>query len=328
MKPALISVSVVAAATLVGLAAAEILLRAANYRYTPLRIEVQNKSDWREFHVLEDSSFVSDSYLIWRPKAGAAVFNSQGYRGAEVTEEKDPHSVLIFAVGDSNTLGWGKKNGPNWPSYLGERLNRAERKYTVVNAGVWGYSSFQGLRWYQGILRFQPDVVLVSFGSNDAQQVTISDADFVKVGGRRLSLYLGQVLNRFRLGQLVLASSDRLFLREKEQLVARVSLPEYKANLEEFIRVGKSRNIQVVLLTRPYRGYANNPRWWITHAPIYNAAVLEVARNTGVTSIDVYTHFKDTPDLFADDSHFTEEGHRAMAQFVVENLESTLSRLR
>src|SRR5207244_3108084 len=112
--------------------------------------------------------------------------------------------VRVFAIGDSNTLGWGETNGPNWPLYLGEILNREHRNLTLINAGVWGYSSFQGLRWFEGTLRFNPDVVLISFGANDAHRVTVSDADFVNLGGRKFSFYAGQILNKVRIGQLVL----------------------------------------------------------------------------------------------------------------------------
>src|SRR2546426_1684531 len=99
-----IALFLILSATLAGIVLAEILLRAVGYSYSPLRIQVQHKSDWRGFHAFEDSSFISDSYLIWQPKRGAAVFNSQGYRGKELRPEKEPGSVRIFAIGDSNTL--------------------------------------------------------------------------------------------------------------------------------------------------------------------------------------------------------------------------------
>jgi lysophospholipase L1-like esterase len=328
MRSILIRLCAVVAAAFIGLGAAEIFLRIINYHYSPLRIEVQHKNDWREFHALEDPSFVSDSYLIWRPKAGAAIFNSQGYRGPELRMEKEPRTLRVFAIGDSNTLGWGETNGPNWPLYLGELLDRVDHRFVMVNAGVWGYSSFQGVRWYEGVVRYQPDLVLVSFGANDAHQVTISDADFVKLGGRKYSLYLGLLLNRLRIGQLLLASSDKLFLKEKERLVPRVSLAEYKANLEEIIRISKRRNIQVVLLTRIFSGQSNDPRWWKTYAPKYNEAVMEISRSTGIYSIDAYSRFKDNPGLYADEAHFTGDGHKAMAQFVFDNLEPVLQQFR
>ena len=42
-------------------------------------------------------------------------------------------------------------------------------RFRVANAGVYGYSSFQGLRRFHELLRYHPDVVTWSFGANDAQ---------------------------------------------------------------------------------------------------------------------------------------------------------------
>ncbi len=324
MKPLLIRIGLVAVSVAVALTLCEIILVLLHYNYTPLRIEVQKKSDWRQYHAFEDSSFVSDSYLIWRPKPNAAIFNSQGYRGKELTRGKHPGSMRIYAIGDSNTLGWGEWNGPNWPQYAGELIDHLRQPIDMINAGVWGYTSFQGLRRFEQTLVYEPDVVLISFGSNDAQQVTISDADFVNLGGRKFSFYLGQALNELRLGQLVLAVSDRLFMKNKERLISRVSLAEYKSNLDQIIRESKARHIRVVLLTRPYKGESNDIRWWMTYAPQYNAAVREVAETAGVPWIDVYAFFKDRPELFADESHFTEQGHRLMAQLVYEKIRGFL----
>lgn len=326
LRPFLIHTGMVLLSVLAALGLGEIILRAAHYSYTPLRIAVQNKTDWRQYHTFEDSSFISDSYLIWRPKPNAAIFNSQGYRGQEMTPGKHPGTMRIYAIGDSNTLGWGERNGPNWPQYVGQLLDPSAQRFIVINAGVWGYTSFQGLRRFEQTLSFEPDVVLISFGSNDAQQVTISDADFVKLGGRKYSFYIGQALNKFRIGQLALEASDQLFLKRKEQLIPRVSLADYKSNLNEIIRECTARNIKVILLTRPYRGESNHPQWWMTYAPNYNAVIREVAETAGIPWIDVYSYFRDKPTLFADESHFTEAGHRLMAEIVTTRLKSVLAR--
>src|SRR5262245_49800303 len=165
---------------LLALALVEGLLRLVGYSYTPLSIQViQNYSEWRYFHAFEDKHFVYDPYLIWRPRSDAPGFNSQGYRGREISLEKRPGDYRIFAVGDSNTLGWIGHGDPNWPAYLEQYLNeKGGGRFTVINAGAYGYSSFQGLRRFQEALPFHPDMVLISFGCNDAMRVTISDAEF------------------------------------------------------------------------------------------------------------------------------------------------------
>jgi lysophospholipase L1-like esterase len=53
--------------------------------------------------------------------------------------------------------------------------------------------------------------------------------------------------------------------------------------------------------------------------------VLRVAQELKVPFIDVYAHFKDQRRYFADETHFTTEGHLTMAQLVAERIEPLLS---
>src|SRR5215471_15283554 len=105
------------AAVVVALLAVEGVLRLIHYQYTPLRIEVINKwSEWRYYHAYEDRHFVYDPVLIWRPREDGEFFNKQGFRGKLLGAVRD--GPRIFAIGDSNTLGWPGSGAPNWPMYL------------------------------------------------------------------------------------------------------------------------------------------------------------------------------------------------------------------
>jgi lysophospholipase L1-like esterase len=303
------------AATAVSLLALEGVLRLADYRYTPLRVQVITKwSEWRYYHAFEDRHFVYDPILIWRPRKGSPFFNEQGYRGKLLPPTKEAGTVRIFAIGDSNTLGWPGDGAPQWPMYLEQLLNQHGRRATVTNAGVYGYTSFQGLRRFKEALSFDPDVVLVSFGCNDAMRVTMSDAEFAGRGIRRNKW--DEALLTTRVGQVLLAVLDKLPGRKKETLVPRVSIEEYKANLDEVIRISRARNIEIVLLTRPFTGPSPSPWWWKNFAGDYNDATLEMGSRSDVPVIDVYSHFKGCNDCFVDESHFTEKGMRQMAELI------------
>jgi lysophospholipase L1-like esterase len=290
-----------------------------DYNYTPLRIRVVNNySEWRYYHSFQDEHFVYDPNLVWRPKKGAFVFNSQGYRGKEISIDKKPGEFRIFAIGDSNTLGWYGDNGPNWPMYLQELLVEKHQRSIVVNAGVYGYSSFQGLRRFREALPFQPDMVLISFGGNDAMRVTESDMNFAS---RRVrTLKLDTFLHEFRVGQLLLAFSDKAFSWQEPRLVPRVDLKEYKNNLTETIRLSKERKIKPVLLTRPFVGPSPNEWWWKNFAPAYNVITQEVAKENSIPVIDVYSYFAEQKRYFVDESHFNEEGHRLMARMIYDRI--------
>jgi lysophospholipase L1-like esterase len=288
------------------------------YEDDPLSIQIADAADARAYHVFEDENFEYDPDLIWRPRPGQSIFNRQGFRGPELTSPKRAGEFRIFAVGDSNTLGWAGEDGANWPAYLDDAIAPIRADVAVVNAGVWGYASYQGLVRFRQTLAFDPDLVLISFGSNDAHQVLQSDRAYAEHPIRAGDF--NRVLRRFRLGQLVLSAVEGRASGEEPRLQPRVGLDEYRANLTRIIDEAGGRGVQVALLTRPYVGPIIHPRWWKNWGADYAAATVDVAREQGVMAIDVYSFFKGRDDLFADESHFTEEGHRLAAALVLDHL--------
>jgi lysophospholipase L1-like esterase len=252
------------------------------------------------------------------------VFNAQGYRGKELAEHKEPREVRVFAFGDSNTLGWAGATGPSWPRYLDDLLAERDGGFVVINAGVWGYTAFQGLGRFKEALTFRPDLALFSFGANDAHRVSVPDAEFAGREVRRLRL--DRILHRLRVGQVLLATLDKAQGRDGE-LVPRVSVSAYRKCLEEIIRLGRDHDVRIVLLTRPFVGDSPDPGWWKRFAPSYNTATVEVGTRERTPVIDAYEYFKDKDGYFSDESHFTEMGHRIMARLVHERIKPLLDDL-
>jgi len=299
----------------------EIVLWAINYHYAPLRIEIEGaQTDWRYKHSFGDHHFVYDPKLIWRPRKNYGVFNSQGFRGRELPEEKKPGEFRIFAVGDSNTLGWAK-GGANWPMYLEELATAIYPGCCVINAGVWGYSSFQGRQRFRETLPYDPDMVLVSFGANDAHRVVRSDVEFA-IADYRSPLF------KTRTGQLVMAAWHRILSGGRvycqEDLVPRVSVREYRENLTEIIETCRQRGIECVLLTRPYLDMPYHQQCWRDFAPDYRAATIELGRHYGLPVVDLYSFFRGKSEFFADESHFTAQGHWRAAECICREIEALL----
>ncbi len=310
------------------LALAEGALRLAGYNYTPLAIETRQelaersrvaRGDARGYHAFEDESFTYDPRLIWRPRPGRSVFNAQGYRGPELAAKKAPGEVRVLAVGDSNTLGWAGADGANWPGYLGELFAETDPRIRVVNAGVWGYTVFQGERRLEEALALEPDVVLVSFGSNDAHPVSLPDREFARLSRGALPA----ALSRLKLVQALFAFADRRTGPEAPAAATataarthRVPLAEYREALDRIVEMGDRRGFDRVFLTRPYLGGSTDPGSWKTFAPGYREATVEAAAAAGVPLVDLYEEFRERSAFFADESHFTALGHRLAAKRV------------
>lgn len=74
---------------------------------------------------------------------------------------------VIVALGDSLTAGLGVDPGQNYPARLQAKLDLAGYRYRVVNAGVSGDTSAQGLNRLPAIRSLHPALVIVELGAND-----------------------------------------------------------------------------------------------------------------------------------------------------------------
>jgi acyl-CoA thioesterase-1 len=69
--------------------------------------------------------------------------------------------------GDSLTAGYGIDPGGSYPSDLQRRLDAAGYRYRVVNEGVSGDTTKDGLERIGRVLARKPQIVVLEFGGND-----------------------------------------------------------------------------------------------------------------------------------------------------------------
>lgn len=74
---------------------------------------------------------------------------------------------LVVCFGDSLTAGYGTEAGQTYPDYLQAGLDSRGYKYRVVNAGISGNTTKDGVERVNGIVALKPAVVVVEFGGND-----------------------------------------------------------------------------------------------------------------------------------------------------------------
>jgi acyl-CoA thioesterase I len=83
---------------------------------------------------------------------------------AATTNDKRP---LIVCFGDSLTAGYGADIGKSYPDYLQADLDAKGYHYRVVNQGISGNTTKDGVERVDSIVAMKPAVVVVEFGGND-----------------------------------------------------------------------------------------------------------------------------------------------------------------
>jgi acyl-CoA thioesterase-1 len=74
---------------------------------------------------------------------------------------------LIVCFGDSLTAGYGTELGKSYPDFLQQDLDTRGYHYRVVNEGISGNTTKDGVERVDSIVAMKPAVVIVEFGGND-----------------------------------------------------------------------------------------------------------------------------------------------------------------
>jgi len=228
--------------------------------------------------------------------------NSNGDRSPEIATAKRPSGLRIACVGDSWTFGMNVNQDRTYPSRVAELLHEKHPSADaeVVNLGVLGYSSFQGLQLLKRrALDLNADVFVIGFGMNDSEVAGYRDKDIVAKTAptplerlRRIDVaehlefykllkYFALVL-RYRpqsMAAVLTAEAEHkgsgaVHYEDLEPWV-RVSPPDYERNIREMIRLARSRGAKAILV--------DNELW--DQSP-YRPVLRAIARDEQVPLVD------------------------------------------
>jgi acyl-CoA thioesterase I len=73
----------------------------------------------------------------------------------------------MVAFGDSLTAGYGADPGKSFPDFLQKDLDQANFHWRVVNLGVSGNTTTDGVNRLSEVLAYKPRLTIVEFGGND-----------------------------------------------------------------------------------------------------------------------------------------------------------------
>ncbi|MEK7233534.1 MAG: SGNH/GDSL hydrolase family protein [Elusimicrobiota bacterium] len=224
-----------------------------------------------------------DVSLGWRQKENVRIrfmgvpvaTNSQGLRAPEssaapATGSSQEGSVLV--LGPSSTFGWGVPESGTYARRLEAALREGGRRVSVVNAGQIGFSSWQGLRFYdEEFRRLPPRVLVLAYGANDVDRYRFffqdRRPDSAALEPRRSAVavavrntlrdlaglrWLSRTASGWR-GSLGCLPDGTRPPYSIDVPSLRVPPEEFAAGLDLFARRAREDGASLVLMTTPYR---------------------------------------------------------------------------
>jgi len=298
------------------------------FYYQPLILvqEHINKEELRLDFVFagNEADIEYDPLVFWKAKKNWGVFNEQGFRRSffESNRNATNSAFTIMTYGDSNTLGIipGAYVDIPWPDVLADLFLIHGESVRVINMGMMGYSSYQGLqRFRQDVEIYRPSIVIVSFGWNDA-------APAMGIPDKQFSSFLSNFFSplvKIRTFQVIKYYSDvmkSMFLPKALSNDMRVSYEDYEENLIQFVALAKERGITIILLTRPHTEFSDaNSTNWRKYVPRYNQIVRSVATTYHVPLLDWEKLYSgEFLNELVDECHLSPLGHEHAGNSIYE----------
>jgi len=301
---------------LVALVLAEIGLRLIGFEFTLYLSRVE--FGWPDPITIE-RRYEADKDLLWVPKE---------YH-ARVAAWIGKHPSIVFMGCSCTELG-------RYDTCLQATITRdySAARFTFVNLGVAGWSSYQGLQQLKrDVLPMKPGVVTIYYGWNDHWcTFGMTDKDIAKFNRQRPA-FLAKLSSKSRIIQLV----SKIFFSCRSSRAGpsrRVSLQDFASNLREMVRLCKRNGIVPVLLTAPSAHIVGQePKYlaerWLKDlselVPLheqYVQTVRTVADEENVHLIDLYRLFRNlseqelTESFGHDGIHLTEVGNERIARYL------------
>lgn len=281
----------------------------------------QFRRDYQIDPLLTAGVFLLDERTFWRlaPSHEYSV-NAQGFRDPKETSiHKPPGRYRIICIGDSVTFGVPEelnKPGEAFPKQLEAilRTNFPGREIEVLNAGIHGYTSYQGLAQLKyRLVRYQPDLVIVQFGINDlSDAMGYPDKDQHPPSSLKIALHntLGKSALVYTLVRLI--TSNRHYGLPKIQSIERVNSKDFRDNIAQMRMLAKKHGFKLLFIT-PVRFESGKMIKLEQHQP-----------PTDVIIADMFSAFAqhefDLERLFYDEVHLTREGHQVLARTLYETI--------
>ena len=301
----------------------EVGLRVSGFE-KPTRIEaMQFTFPLDDYNAQSEQPYLQrDPLLFWKPVPGVMGHNTHGTRGPEFQIPKPEGLFRVVAVGDSCTH-FGTIPYPRLLERLLQEI--APGRFEVVNAGVIGFTSHQGLtRMKTDVARWEPDLVTAYFGWND-HWLARGLRDSAQRTHPSLARRLHDAFGGLRFYQLLVWGVQSTMVASAPEY--RVSLDEYSFNLTEIAEAAEELGAEIWFITAPHAldlgipgylegsGEVDDSTTLVALHRSYNERVRQTAAKLQVPLLDLEREFdaRDKRPLFVDDHIHLSAAGRVLA---------------
>ena len=234
--------------------------------------------------------------------------NELGLRNPPIAEKGNRFRIL--AIGDSTTFGQYVEDNEAWPAQLQSMLDPDARRIEVINAGLIGATSFQGLCYCSKRgFALKPDAIVATYGFNDRGVWTLSD---------RVNLTPNA---RFGIESLFLPLLWKWAPTYEKEVKShpRVSPGEYLDILVTLADLCKERSIRLYFVLWPIPSQLTGDPDFLCTGPgkPYQSIMLEAGIRTQTPIIDLRRPLHDAPQpVLLDIVHANPAGCRIAAECV------------
>lgn len=276
--------------------------------------------------------YIPDPHLIYRPNPGYVGpcssfehvrFNRDGLNSSPVEKPKPEGMMRIAALGNSITFGFHAiQQEYCFSSLLESMLNdrNYESEFQVLNCGVSAYSSFQGVQFARNYLaELEPDIMLVSFGWTEAWRDYVPDnhPDKLKKKFTQFNLASGGLLNisliyanitaiQKKVRDILLPIKPQI---DRKDIPIRVSMSDYRENLEFFVRWSGEHDVELIFWTEPEAKNCPQLQRQLSYHKYYMDIMREVARENNVHLIEMDEAFEGLDPFTVFTEPITDPGH-------------------
>jgi len=278
-----------------------------------------------------------------RGPSGVMRTNALGLRDDPFPPSGDGDRFTGICLGDSSTWGDGVSQENTYAELLEDELAEAAppgMQISVLNAGVPGYSTAQGLKQAGWLLdRFSFDLLVISFLPSDVFPAEQADIDLVPRGMGVPAAWMASHSRLVSILRLALSRSARVRAMDRgggvyhAEMPNRVAArPDFERQLTELVDLARSHGAEPLLLTpmpfcidagcptRHTVGTASGARDFMNRCvedePAYREVTAEVARTSSVRHVDLAEVVAAQPSrrgLYVDEIHPSAGGHALIA---------------